>query len=303
MYIMLIFTTQSIHKQHVIFKKITRGIINVFSRPPGRDGQVCIWNFNSGACLRTYPASDTSEITSVVCDRRCIITGGWNGHVTLFNDDQEDFHSFKRLTPAHKRDLLSIDINPPNVVAASSFDGHIFVWYLSSNRLTAEIDVTLNPDGQGVTCEYRHMYGAHRLISDRTPDTSAPPTPPLPTPRPTPTPRPPPPRTLSKVSTLSSKRSTSPVNVKAGAAAAAANTLGVPKVGTPRPPATPITPTVAPALPDFVRMSTTPEPEDQRPDSNISSIGLQFSSQFVAERQIVGDTQTMGVSIEKVCAG
>ena len=45
-----------------------------------------IWNFNNGALLRDLLCYDKCELTSIVCSKMLIITGGWNKRISTYVD-------------------------------------------------------------------------------------------------------------------------------------------------------------------------------------------------------------------------
>ena len=99
-----------------------------------KDGAVKIWNFNNGACLREFPVYDETEITSIVCPKKKIITGGWNKRLTQYIDDSDD-DSVRWFLPTHRNDILHMAFYPPHMLASCADDGDIFIWSLDIGRL------------------------------------------------------------------------------------------------------------------------------------------------------------------------
>ena len=99
-----------------------------------KDGAVKIWNFNNGACLREFPIHDETEITSIVCPKKKIITGGWNKRLTQYIDDSDD-DSVRWFLPTHRNDILHMAFYPPHMLASCADDGDIFIWSLDIGRL------------------------------------------------------------------------------------------------------------------------------------------------------------------------
>ena len=99
-----------------------------------KDGAVKIWNFNNGACLRELPVYDATEITSIVCPKQKIVTGGWNKRLTEYVD-QSDNDATRWLSPPHRNDILHMALYPPHMLATCSYDGDIFIWSLDIGRL------------------------------------------------------------------------------------------------------------------------------------------------------------------------
>ena len=99
-----------------------------------KDGAVKIWNFNNGACLRELPVYDAMEITSVVCPKQKIVTGGWNKRITEYIDQSDD-DATRWLMPPHRNDILHMALYPPHMLATCSYDGDIFIWSLDIGRL------------------------------------------------------------------------------------------------------------------------------------------------------------------------
>ena len=52
----------------------------------GKNGRLRIWNFNNGALLRDLMCYDKCELTSIVCSKMLIITGGWNKRISTYVD-------------------------------------------------------------------------------------------------------------------------------------------------------------------------------------------------------------------------
>ena len=115
-----------------------------------KDGAVKIWNFNNGACLRELPVYDATEITSIVCPKQKIITGGWNKRLTEYVD-QSDNDAVKWLAPPHRNDILHMALYPPHMLATCSYDGDIFIWSLDIGRLMYCLNVNTSIYPQTLT--------------------------------------------------------------------------------------------------------------------------------------------------------
>ena len=88
------------------------------------------------------------QITSISFIQQSIIVGGWFRALALYANDraQDDIEEHHQCMPKyfmrglHKEDVLSVTHVEPNMLASASYDGDIFVWNLSIDRLMCRLN-------------------------------------------------------------------------------------------------------------------------------------------------------------------
>eukprot|EP00192_Tetraselmis_astigmatica_P000660 CAMPEP_0117689666 /NCGR_PEP_ID=MMETSP0804-20121206/24643_1 /TAXON_ID=1074897 /ORGANISM="Tetraselmis astigmatica, Strain CCMP880" /LENGTH=1073 /DNA_ID=CAMNT_0005502517 /DNA_START=57 /DNA_END=3278 /DNA_ORIENTATION=+ len=116
------------------------------------NGQLKMWNFSSGACIKTMePRAGGAEITGITCTQGMyfnnhILSVGWDRKITFYDDDDA-----KHLSPirqighkGHIGDILSTSImEGSGTLATSGYEGHILIWNVDSGAIKQR----LVPDG------------------------------------------------------------------------------------------------------------------------------------------------------------
>ncbi len=88
------------------------------------------------------------QVTSICFIGQNILVGGWFRALAIYSnsrvlDEEEEQH---HCTPKyfmqglHKEDVLSMVHIEPNILASASYDGVIYVWNLSIDRLTCRLN-------------------------------------------------------------------------------------------------------------------------------------------------------------------
>ncbi|KAJ4455380.1 putative Macrophage mannose receptor 1 [Paratrimastix pyriformis] len=113
------------------------------------DGQVKIWNFSSGQCLRTIQLPNPFEISTLLCmeqhSTRWLIQGGWGGRIRISQDAVTvaavPAAGAHRLLEGHVEDVLSLDFRAPNMLASGGYDGEVILWNADSGAILHRLTV------------------------------------------------------------------------------------------------------------------------------------------------------------------
>ncbi|XP_073439273.1 cilia- and flagella-associated protein 337-like [Dendrobates tinctorius] len=129
----------------------------------GRDGCLKIWNYNNGQCLHTLnrenKADEICDCAYVEINRNKYIIGvGWDRRINMFIDSDDDLHHFQEPQPGwpddlirgHREDILCIALNPPNLLASSSYDGEIIIWNMISGHIQCRINASIHVASAGM---------------------------------------------------------------------------------------------------------------------------------------------------------
>ncbi|XP_075190056.1 cilia- and flagella-associated protein 337-like [Anomaloglossus baeobatrachus] len=129
----------------------------------GRDGCLKVWNYNNGQCLHTLKrankADEICDCTYVEINRnKYIIAVGWDRRINMYIDSDDDLHHFQEpqagwsddLIRGHREDILCIALNPPNLLASSSYDGEIIIWNMISGHIQCRINTSIHVDSAGM---------------------------------------------------------------------------------------------------------------------------------------------------------
>ncbi|XP_065844948.1 cilia- and flagella-associated protein 337-like isoform X2 [Oscarella lobularis] len=107
-----------------------------------RNGNVKVWNFSNGHCLRNLSAAHSAEVTAILDlpEKRQILSVGWSRTITGYKDSPDVFHGSPgegvwKSCYAHKDDILTAVVCPPGFIATGSFDGEIIVWSTEREKL------------------------------------------------------------------------------------------------------------------------------------------------------------------------
>lgn len=100
-------------------------------------GELKVWNFSSGACLKSMKGRSHEEVTDVVCTRgaltRHVLACGWDRKITFYEDgDRKEVEAVRTIT-GHRSDILACALmeGSPTLVT-SAYDGEIWVWNIES---------------------------------------------------------------------------------------------------------------------------------------------------------------------------
>ncbi|XP_073518596.1 cilia- and flagella-associated protein 337-like isoform X2 [Phyllobates terribilis] len=129
----------------------------------GRDGCLKVWNYNNGQCLHTLKrenkADEICDCTYVEINRnKYIIAVGWDRRINMYIDSDDDLHHFQEPQPGwaddliggHREDILCIALNPPNLLASSSYDGEIIIWNMISGHIQCRINTSIHVASTGM---------------------------------------------------------------------------------------------------------------------------------------------------------
>ncbi|CAF1671583.1 unnamed protein product, partial [Adineta ricciae] len=115
-----------------------------------RDGSCAIWNVHNGQLLkifkRPHDALEVTAVAFVVVNNNCsILAVGWDRHVNVFNDDQEqikqicypddEFCKGDDVHHGHFHDILCVDKSQGDLIATGDYGGIIIVSNLSSKKI------------------------------------------------------------------------------------------------------------------------------------------------------------------------
>jgi WD40 repeat protein len=117
-----------------------------------QNGEIKIWNQNTGQCLKTLKKGNTKEVTemcyfSVSSTAKYLVCVGWDKQLNVFQDSLDTVHQVavpkSMWTTAsrgiHKEDLTAVASGGTNFLATASFDGEIVIWSFLSGAVFSRI--------------------------------------------------------------------------------------------------------------------------------------------------------------------
>lgn len=139
--------------------QITAALVDFTGRrlvTSARDGKICIWNPNSGACLKTLVPQtarkfkEVHDIVGVTINQRnkffCAV--GWDKRIRLYpdfqgGDIQDEYKQYQHPMPfwksdldhGHRDDIVAVTYCPPHLLATCDYSGNIFLWNLVSGHI------------------------------------------------------------------------------------------------------------------------------------------------------------------------
>jgi len=123
----------------------------------GRDGKTCIWNPNSGACLKTLVTvglrkKEVHDCVAITINQRnkFICTVGWERRVRLYSDHKKSDGDYKQIqNPSmswsedrengHNDDIVAVAYCPPHLLATVDYSGMLFIWNIVSGHISKRI--------------------------------------------------------------------------------------------------------------------------------------------------------------------
>ncbi|ESO87414.1 hypothetical protein LOTGIDRAFT_92084, partial [Lottia gigantea] len=115
-----------------------------------RDGIIKVWNFNVGAVLQSFYASERAMVTGIICTARKFYVTGWFRFINVFVDG-EGADSCKRWPKKHEEDILCMAYFHPTLLATGAYDGTINVWLRETGHVVCKLNAhesdKANPDG------------------------------------------------------------------------------------------------------------------------------------------------------------
>uniref|UniRef100_A0A2A4JIW6 WD repeat-containing protein on Y chromosome n=1 Tax=Heliothis virescens TaxID=7102 RepID=A0A2A4JIW6_HELVI len=98
-----------------------------------RNGELKVWNFNTGLCLRTMTITHMCEVTGCFWVEGRILAVGWNRHVVEFEDSGMAMHG-KSWETRHTEDVLAAAVRPPLTLATASYNSELVLWKLETGQ-------------------------------------------------------------------------------------------------------------------------------------------------------------------------
>ncbi|XP_022814893.1 WD repeat-containing protein on Y chromosome-like [Spodoptera litura] len=98
-----------------------------------RNGELKVWNFNTGLCLRTMSIEHMCEVTNCFWVEGRILAVGWNRHVVEF-EDTGMATTGKSWEKRHTDDVLAAAARPPLTMATSSYNSELVLWKLETGQ-------------------------------------------------------------------------------------------------------------------------------------------------------------------------
>ncbi|CAH0702623.1 unnamed protein product [Spodoptera exigua] len=98
-----------------------------------RNGELKIWNFNTGICLRVMTIKHMCEVTDCFWVEGRILAVGWNRHVVEFEDSGMATHG-KSWETRHTDDVLASAVRPPLSLATASYNSELVLWKLETGQ-------------------------------------------------------------------------------------------------------------------------------------------------------------------------
>ncbi|XP_001655383.2 WD repeat-containing protein on Y chromosome [Aedes aegypti] len=109
-----------------------------------RNGELKIWNFNSGSLMSCMSIGSECEVTAVFWERTGILAMGWNHVIVEFpvGSTGIDFPSGVEWQKLHSDDILCASINrtEPKALASCSYSGEIILWMLETGQAYKRFD-------------------------------------------------------------------------------------------------------------------------------------------------------------------
>uniref|UniRef100_A0A2A4JIS4 WD repeat-containing protein on Y chromosome n=1 Tax=Heliothis virescens TaxID=7102 RepID=A0A2A4JIS4_HELVI len=98
-----------------------------------RSGELKVWNFNTGVCMRTMTIEYMCEVTNCFWVDRRILAIGWNRRVVEFEDSVMSMHG-KSWETRHTDDVLAAAVRPPLTLATASYNSELVLWKLETGQ-------------------------------------------------------------------------------------------------------------------------------------------------------------------------
>ncbi|KAF9805731.1 hypothetical protein SFRURICE_009363 [Spodoptera frugiperda] len=98
-----------------------------------RTGELKVWNFNTGACMRVMTIQHMCEVTDCFWVEGRILAVGWNKHLIEFEDSGMAMHG-KSWEIRHTDDVLASAVRPPLSLATSSYNSELVLWKLETGQ-------------------------------------------------------------------------------------------------------------------------------------------------------------------------
>ncbi|CAB3250854.1 unnamed protein product [Arctia plantaginis] len=98
-----------------------------------RNGELKVWNFNTGLCLRIMTIEHMCEVTNCFWVEGRILAVGWNRHVTEFEDTGMAMTG-KAWETRHSDDVLAAASRPPISLATASYNSELLLWKMETGQ-------------------------------------------------------------------------------------------------------------------------------------------------------------------------
>ncbi|XP_062565514.1 WD repeat-containing protein on Y chromosome [Armigeres subalbatus] len=111
-----------------------------------RNGDLKIWNFNSGSLMSSMTIGAECEVTAVFWERTGILAMGWNHVIVEFpvGSTGMDFPTGVEWQRLHSDDILCATMNHtvPKALATCSYSGEIILWMLETGQAYLRFDAS-----------------------------------------------------------------------------------------------------------------------------------------------------------------
>nr|XP_021191177.2 WD repeat-containing protein on Y chromosome [Helicoverpa armigera] len=98
-----------------------------------RNGELKVWNFNTGLCMRVMTIKHMCEVTGIFWVDTRILAVGWDRVVTEF-DDSGTSKTGKSWETRHNDDVLAAAVRPPLTLATASYNSELVLWKLDTGQ-------------------------------------------------------------------------------------------------------------------------------------------------------------------------
>ncbi|KAJ8721739.1 hypothetical protein PYW07_002514 [Mythimna separata] len=98
-----------------------------------RSGELKVWNFNTGACMRVMSIEHMCEVTNCFWIEGRILAVGWNRHVVEFEDCCMS-STGKSWETRHTDDVLAAAVRHPLTLATATYNSELVMWRLETGQ-------------------------------------------------------------------------------------------------------------------------------------------------------------------------
>ncbi|KAJ8721737.1 hypothetical protein PYW07_002512 [Mythimna separata] len=98
-----------------------------------RSGELKVWNFNTGVCLRRMTIEHMCEVTGCFWVEGRILAVGWNRHVVEFEDTGMSIYG-KSWETRHTDDVLAAAVRPPLTLVTATYNSELVLWKLETGQ-------------------------------------------------------------------------------------------------------------------------------------------------------------------------
>ncbi|KAJ8731038.1 hypothetical protein PYW08_002451 [Mythimna loreyi] len=98
-----------------------------------RNGELKVWNFNTGVCIRQMAIETMCEVTDCFWVEGRILAVGWNRHVVEFEDTGMSMAG-KSWETRYTDDVLAAAVRPPLTLVTTSYNSELVLWKLETGQ-------------------------------------------------------------------------------------------------------------------------------------------------------------------------